>query len=354
MLYRNRELVTKKTDPDIFQEIEKIAASGKPYIFRSIRKIGYSRTQDGVKIANPPRVETIPVSTTLTNKEGASETWWYVKYANQVQEINGVTNFVRRESIKFNEEEIYNSKTDAELIWFLLNKSQTVAKKRIFLYDSEMEELNKNEQRSLEAEVNILIYSKTSPLSIMVSGGDTEMKKMAAMFGVAGVDKKPFFQIQNELWEAVKRNEESKDSNRKGYQAFLNAIQKSKTEDKRANITLAIERKILEYEDYVWHLKTKGGVDQVVYNVPIDDDAKRNELLIDYLEKSDRWYRLVVESLDQSSYNKKPEEKISVTSLVTKKDLQPYCDTYKVRLPGRNLTDVRQELLGKAPDVFKE
>ena len=261
---------------------------------------------------------------------------------------------MRRESIKFSEEEVYDSKTQAELIWFLLNKSQKVAKGRIFLYDPEKEELNKHKQRSLAAEVNILIYSKTSPLSLAVSGGDTEMKKMAAMFGVAGVDKKPFFQIQNELWDNVTRNEESKSSTKKGYQAFLDKIQKSETEDKRANITLAVGRGILEYKDYAWHLKTKGGVDQVIYNVPIDDDAKRNELLMDYLEKNDRWYRLVVEGLDQSDYSKKPEEKVSITSLLTKKDLQPYCDTYGVILPGRKLEDVRQELLGKAPDVFKE
>lgn len=353
MLYRNKELVTKKTDPDIFEEIEKIALSGKEYRFQSRLKIGWSKNKEGKLIKNPPRLDNVPKETTITAEDGTTETWRWVQYGSEVENVNGAVKFKGSRNIIFSEEMIYGPK-DAELIWFLLNKSLKVKKGGVFLVDAEKDEIAKTEKRTLEAEVYGLIYSKQSPLSVGVAGDDVAMKKMAASFGVVGVDKKPFYQLQNELWDRIQKAESTKRKTGKGYKEFLSELNQEKTADKKANILLAIDRGVLVYKNLVWSLVMKGGAEQPIYAIPIDEDKKANEVLISFLEKDKRWYPLVVEALDPAKYDKGPDLRVSVSSLKTQQDLKPYCEKYGVPWYARKHVEIRQELREKQPEVFKE
>lgn len=355
MLYVNNQLVTKKTHPKVFEEIERISLEDKDYIFRSKLKIGWTRDKQGKPIKNPPRLDNLPIETTITGEDGSVETWRWVQYGSSVKNVNNIITFTGSRNIKFSEEMIYGSKKDAELIYFILNKSLKFKKGRVFLLDPEKNEVDKTEKRTLEAEVYGLIYSKQSPLSPKVAGDDMPMKKIAASFGVVGVDKKPFHQMQNELWDILQSRESKKRRTGKGYKEFLGELNQEKTADKHANILLAIDRDILIYRDLAWLLVMKGGAQQLIYTVPVEDDKRHVEFLISLLEKDERWYPLVVEALDTTKYDKQePDSRISVSSLKTIGDLKPYCQQYDVVWYARKHKEIRQELREKKPEIFKE
>jgi len=71
---------------------------------------------------------------------------------------------------------------------------------------------------------------------------------------------------------------------------------------------LAIDRKILEFEDNVWFLNTRDGGKQLLISIPPNDVSRKDDWLMKHLVKEDSKYFLqLVEGLLESPAVQKPK-----------------------------------------------
>lgn len=168
--------------------------------------------------------------------------------------------------LRFNERERLNPDNvfEREKIFFYLYISK-VAQHRFVLRNLEQEAKDRNEAESLERDVNFMVKSPYSPLSVETTGSEETLRYVAAAWGVQRSDILTIERLKQAIVDAVTNSNNRYDDTKRGFTEFLSEMSDLPGLKVRADIQLATEKGLIDYVEDRWIYKKTG---KVICRVP--------------------------------------------------------------------------------------
>jgi hypothetical protein len=290
MFVVNQEILSAASNKPLFDwmqsKFEEIRKTGKKYIqVSTVNRPRFMKTDRGNRKIN--KRSSVPMTSDFFNDDfQESQTWSYIASSNLLKREGDMVSLRGSNAITFENSQQLDVERDIEIIFFLVYISGFFDKKMLFLIDKEKDSKEKAEQAALEAESRSMVYSLESVIAPERLGSDDVFHRIAALWGVIGSKEKPLFDVRHELWRSVVNNQSNKNVTLRGFKDFLKDCKSMNDSNILADVVMAVERGLLYCTDNVWKLKCRGGHEENIDIINIDENPNsRNIMLADRFNK---------------------------------------------------------------------
>lgn len=277
--------LNKKDHPDHYkwyeERVKEIKSSGKEYYtFKVYPNEAIRIDEFGNKRSVTDRFKALPITSPFQysdTDEGIflNDEWSFVESLSSCRKLDSGALVPTKPTYFVKDKQKFSSKTDVNAIIFMLYLCGDRQVKEI-----DYREINrkKAEKEAILSEFKYLLYNNKSPLNPKVNG-DGAILSLAREIGIeAGSDD--IYTLISRIDATVSASEQN---GHDGYAKFVNLASKYvKTED-NTTVDLAIDRGVLYYQDGIWKLKTRGGVDEILCRVPKLKEGVKESYIKDYL-----------------------------------------------------------------------
>jgi hypothetical protein len=305
MFIVNNEILTKQGNPELWDwyqkkinEIKK--TEKKSFTFSSFKFHRFEKDENGRKI-RMRRYKTVPTNSTFENNDlGETQTWIYVPSANSIRNENGLIRILNPKPFFISESQIYSVDKDIEIIFFLMHISEALKTGKIFLIDTEAENIKKANEAAVAAEAQYLIFSSQSPINEEKLGTDKVYRQLAIAYGITNSSQLHIAELKNKLWNTLLDLNKKRSHSKASYEQFVKDCYNHTDGEFRSSILLAVERGIITYSDNAWWIKIRGEYSELIVRVPQNEEAHKKDILINWLVKNREYLPIINEALDNS------------------------------------------------------
>ncbi len=281
----------------------------QPFVFKYYKMFNFDTTEKGNVIRNR-RVYNIPYTQMWNGYEVSffdpSKHRFEVN-AGGIKRMEGRLSYISMGDINLNPSNVL----DREFAYFLIKFSSQYRNGEITLYSPERIASNQAKKEELLAYVHSLIFSKDSVISREYTGSETFMRNIARKWGIMNTEKITYDQVRVALWNKLQTMRE--DTKIKQYEIFLNDIKEIKNVNLIANIRLAIEKGLLEYNSFdgYYYLYSRTGVKNKILKVNKNEMDKATDLLFNFFANNLIWQEVLITTLSASNDNSKTSPDIT-------------------------------------------
>ncbi len=278
----------------------------KSFIFSSQRH-PYYETDDSGRKRLTRQYKSIPASATFWNNElDENQTWIYAPSANSISITDGTATVKTKRPIIIGNSTLMDRDDDREIIFFLLNVSNAYRNGKVVRVDPRSENMEEAKKNALSAKAQYLVYAEDSPIHPSVFGSEKALRQIALSWGVVNALDLHVDEVRNKLWESILKAEKTRDHSKKGFEPFINEVNRQKDSAKRANIITAINKGYLVYGDDGWTLEVEGTKSNIC-SVPPQMVGEKEDVVIEYILENPEYLALIASAV------KKDEEKKAET-----------------------------------------
>lgn len=300
MFIVNGSLLTKKDQPELWSWYQKQLkelreADKKKYTFASRKRFHFETDTNGRKRRRKQNTSVPPTSACEVEGFGA-QTWTYIPTANSIKNENGMISALNPKPFLIGNSTSYSTNEDLEIVFFLTQISGALKNGHISMIDKDQDNLDQAKVAMLESEAYYLVYNNQSPISVGKSGNEKAIRNLARSYGLLGIDTMGIAEVQNKLW--AKLQGQNKNKAKINFGKFIEDVYKSQDQEKRSLIMLAVERKVIYYENQVWFLNVRGEHNQQLCTIPANQDSERFEILVGYILDNEEYIDIIKESID--------------------------------------------------------
>lgn len=333
MFLVNGEPLHEKTHPTEYawmkKKFKEIRDSGKEFFnFSAFNKRVQLLREDGRLIPQKQRRRLISMTGSTTEPTGVHQTW---SYASGMSALNpdGSGNYtLKRGTMAMDYDTAYSVERDIELIFFLLHLSNN---KKIKHVDYAAKRKAEASMIALRSKAESLVYSIDSPIHPENIGTEQPLRNIGLAWGITNALSLDIYSLMGELWNSIQVSQQNYHRTERGYSEFIEEVYKYGDTGKRAAVILGIERGVLKYDGNIWKMVTRGGAEQFLCGVPVQDEANKDEYVMKYVLDVNYIYEALEAALREPSVTEEPV--VDTTTKVQAKGLK------------------RNELLNKAKDL---
>lgn len=233
---------------------EKISEIKKNYKYPIKIKDRFGLRLNASGVAEPDKVQSLPLTHTIINKEGFPETWKYVK--NPKKDARGE---IIKERVKI-EGKLFIQERDAELAFYLIYISPYIRTGKLIIEDIAKEAKETVKAKAKMIATRYLLYDEESP----IYHEEKLLRTIALSFGVANANDNSLYtieQVKLALENAIESGEIANDEER-NEKAFKRALEYDDKLKQKAFIQEAVDKGILEFKEgtNTWAILSKEGV----------------------------------------------------------------------------------------------
>lgn len=297
MFIVNGEPLHETTHPTEFKWMNKKIAElraqkKKEYSFSAFNKRTKVLREDGRWIPQKNKKRIVTMIGSTEEATGVHQTWAYASGMGALKDDGSNRYKLKRLTRAMDHDTRFSIEKDYELIFFFEYLSNNRHIKKI---DHELNNRLDAEKIALRSKAESLIYSTDSPIHPENVNSDKALKNIALSWGIGNALSMDVYLLMRELWNKVQSSQAQINHTGRGFKQFIEDVSKYGNSDKRATVTLAIKEGVLHYDSRLWKL-ISDGEEQFLCGVPTQDEAHKEQYIMDYVLNHDRVY-LAVESL---------------------------------------------------------
>lgn len=302
MFIINGEPLQKSTHPDEYEwmlsKFKEIKDTGKKeFIFSAFRKRSMVKSEDGRMIAQKERMRLVSLVGNSTEPNGVSQTWSYAPGMGSLRAEGDGYRLVRQTmALEYTTRFQVKNENDLELIFFFKYLSNN---KNIKEIDYKKKSQQEAEATTLRVRAENLIYSPDSPIHPDNIGSEMPMRNLALAWGINNALELDIYSVMKSLWGSILNGESKHGQYKRGFEKFIQEVNKYGDSDRRSVIMMGIKRNVLIYEGNIWKIITKGGSEQFLCGVPAQDEAHKDEYVIKYILENKTIYDLLELSINE-------------------------------------------------------
>lgn len=312
MFLINGEPMHEKTHTEEFKWMQEKykelrSKNKKTWNYSAFNKRAKFLCDDGSTITHKDRRRIVSMVGSTDEATSAYQNWAY--FTGMAALISDGANGykLKRSTMALDFDTVFDIDRDIELIFFFEYLSKNHKVKRV---DREAIARENAEKTALRAKAESLVYSNDSPIHPSTVGSEDPLKNIAFAWGVTNALTLDVYSVMNELWRNVQASNSNYRSTKKGYAEFIDEVKKYGSTTKRSIITQAIQKGILSYDSNLWKMYTEGGIEQFLCAVPVNEEARRDEHVMNYILNHEPIYEAVKSIVKNPVKIKIPEERV--------------------------------------------